>query len=442
MKGKTLARLWPRLRGHRFLAALPPVGIVCLTLWASWPAFFLPSPPRFALPAFPVGQPGEAPRLESALINQPDPVRVHAAAITSLPDGRLFAVWYGGSREGSMDVKIYAADYRQGVWSPQRVLATPAQTMADTGRFTRKVGNPVAFVTPQGELWVVYVSVALGGWATSQLNLIVSPDLGKSWRPARRLVTEPFINISTLVKGYPVFFENGDIGLPVYYQMAGKLGELLTLSPEGKVRYVARMNHGSRSLQPIVLVETPTRAVSLMRDGAEQPRRVWLTETTDAGRHWSALTRTDLPNPNSALSALRLEDGKLLAVANDVEDDREDNVADDRFRLSLLLSIDGGRHWRAIHRFEDKVSFSRNLPDRAAFRARLSEDLQGLGRMPAPEAVIQGAEHNLCKTHCHWEYDYPYLVRAADGDFHLVYTWNRAFIRHLRFNRAWLEKLL
>jgi predicted neuraminidase len=423
---------------YRRLSALPLAGIVCLTLWASWPAFFASPPPRFAVLPPPADQVEKTPRLESALINPPDPPRVHAAAITTLPDGRLFAVWYGGRREGSTDVKIYAADYRQGAWSPQRVLATPEQTTRDTGRFTRKLGNPVAFVTPQGKLWVVYVSVALGGWATSQLNLLASLDLGESWQPTRRLITEPFLNISTLVRGDPVFFANGDIGLPVYYEMAGKLGELLALSPEGKVRRITHMDRGWRSLQPVVLVETPTRAVSLMRDGDDlPPHRVWRTETTDAGEHWSALTQTDLPNPNSALSALRLEDGKFLAVANDME-----NVEEGRSRLSLLVSADGGWHWRVLHRFEDKELLLRNPPDRAAFRARLLEDLPSLGRMPDPAAVIRNVERNLCRTHCRWRYDYPHLIRAADGDFHLVYTWNRSFIRHLRFNAAWLEKRL
>ena len=58
-------------------------------------------------------------------------------------------------------------------------------------------------------------------------------------------------------------------------------------------------------------------------------------------------------------------------------------------------------------------------------------------------AVLRNAEANLCRGEtCSWQYDYPYLVRGADGDFHLVYTWNRSFIRHLRFNRAWLEARL
>jgi predicted neuraminidase len=33
-------------------------------------------------------------------------------------------------------------------------------------------------------------------------------------------------------------------------------------------------------------------------------------------------------------------------------------------------------------------------------------------------------------------------MRADDGEFHLVYTWNRSFVRHLNFNRAWLESKL
>jgi predicted neuraminidase len=41
---------------------------------------------------------------------------------------------------------------------------------------------------------------------------------------------------------------------------------------------------------------------------------------------------------------------------------------------------------------------------------------------------------------CRFEFSYPYLIRTQNGDFHLAYTWNRAFIKHLAFNRAWLER--
>ncbi|ANQ83891.1 sialidase [Azoarcus olearius] len=414
------------------------IAIAALTAWAALPGFNPAPAPRFVAPpaAATAASPGASPLFASAIVNLPDPPRVHAASVAVLPDGRLFATWFGGEREGGTEVKVYAATRNPGEagWGRQHAIATPEQTSADVGRLVRKMGNPVAFVTPHGELWVVYVSVTLGGWATSHLNLLRSPDLGATWLPARRLAATPFFNLSTLVKGFPVFFDNGDVGLPVYHEMAGKFAELLVLSDEGEVRRKVRMDHGRRSLQPVVLVEDEQRAVALMRYGGEHgPFRAWRSETADGGRSWSAVEPTTLANPNSALAALRLDDGRLLAVANDTEDER--------LRLSLLVSEDGGRNWRSIHRFEDKQDFAGHEAGGEVFRARLEADVADLGPGPAAADLVRVAERNLCRNQgaCGWQYDYPYLVRAADGDFHLVYTWNRSFVRHIQFNRAWLE---
>ena len=40
------------------------------------------------------------------------------------------------------------------------------------------------------------------------------------------------------------------------------------------------------------------------------------------------------------------------------------------------------------------------------------------------------------------EFSYPSLLQARDGSIHLAYTWRRQGIRHLSFNRAWLEARL
>lgn len=419
------------------LRALGLAALVAVTAWASWPGWVAAPPPGFAKPVLaPPALADSRPVLASAVVNAAQPPRVHAASVAALPDGRLLAAWFGGAREGATDVKVYGAFLDPGApqWGEQFVIASPEQTTRDLGMLVRKMGNPVVFVTPTGELWMVYVSVTVGGWATSHLNLLRSPDLGQSWLPARRLVTSPFFNLSTLAKGLPVFFDNGDIGLPVYHEMAGKFGELLVLTPEGEVRRKARLDHGNRSLQPVVLVKDARRAVALQRFAGETAPRVWRNETRDAGRSWTPVEASDLPNPNSALAALPLEDGRLIAVANDTEDER--------LRLSLLVSEDDGRHWRVLHRFEDKQdSLGREtLPE--ALRPALAADIAALGSGPDAAAVAANTERNLCRgAGCSWQYDYPYLIRAGE-DFHLVYTWNRSFIRHLRFNRAWLETLL
>src|SRR5258708_5259663 len=42
----------------------------------------------------------------------------------------------------------------------------------------------------------------------------------------------------------------------------------------------------------------------------------------------------------------------------------------------------------------------------------------------------------------HFEFSYPSLIQTRGGDFHLVYDWNRTLIKHVRFNRAWLDQQL
>jgi predicted neuraminidase len=438
--------------GH--IRAAGAAVIVAVTLWAAWPGLHSAAAPGFVPPPVRAAPVDERPQLFSSLISDTASLSVHAASLAERGDGRLFAVWFGGTREGSADVRIYGAG---GVpdsggntrWDEPMSVVSREETGGGQLRWVRKLGNPVVFADAQPGLGMVYVSATMGGWASSQLNLLRESPAhpwgeavvfrgGESFTlPAsRRLVTSPFFNMSTLLKGSPVFFDNGDMGLPVYHEMAGKFAELLVLTPEGAVRRKIRMDHGRRTLQPVLLVEDATHAIALMRDGSDHLLRAWRSETTDAGRHWSAPEPTDLPNPNSALTAVRLDDGRLLAVANDVEDER--------LRLSLLVSEDRGLHWRVIHRFEDRQAQLGEALTEAAFRTQLASDIAGLGPFrPTAEDITTNVVSNMCsKGKCAWQYDYPYLVRAGDGDFHLVYTWNKSFIRYLRFNAAWLRERL
>jgi len=41
-----------------------------------------------------------------------------------------------------------------------------------------------------------------------------------------------------------------------------------------------------------------------------------------------------------------------------------------------------------------------------------------------------------------FEFSYPSLIRTSGGEFHLVYTWNEAFIKHVQFSQAWLDRRL
>ena len=93
----------------------------------------------------------------------------------------------------------------------------------------------------------------------------------------------------------------------------------------------------------------------------------------------------DLPNPDSAIDALRLDDGRVLLAYN--------NDAAVRNPLSLAISDDG-----------------------IAFRK------------------ARDVENETSQ-----DFSYPSLIRARDGTFYLTYTWHyRSAIKCVHFDAHWL----
>ena len=97
-----------------------------------------------------------------------------------------------------------------------------------------------------------------------------------------------------------------------------------------------------------------------------------------------------MSNPDAAIAALRSQDSELLLAFNDSEHDRS--------HLTLALSNDCGQSWQSFHVLDP------------------------------PVPVVAG----------NTRFAYPWLVQGTNGDIHLLYTWNRERIVHVRFNREWL----
>ena len=315
---------------------------------------------------------------------------VHGANVVETLDGGLLATWFGGSREGGKDVVLWGAEYYPGSlnWSAPRRIIGPAETQAKLGRYIKTVGNSVLVRGEQGELWLYYVTVSVGGWAGSALNAILSQDDGKTWDAPRRLITSPFFNVSTLNKSAAFLYGDGTLGLPVYHEFIGKFSELLHLDNNAQVLDKIRITQGRRSIQPLILPLDSKRAITLMRDSGPRPGRVLVSRSEDAGRHWRKEEKLALPNPDSAVAGLRRPDGSLLLVLNDTEAGRNS--------LALAVSRDEGKSWKTVRHFEQDM----------------------VGRS---------------------EYSYPYLIRSSNGTMHLLYTWNRKRIRHIAFNDQWVD---
>jgi predicted neuraminidase len=315
----------------------------------------------------------------------------HVASMCELPDGRLAATWYAGSREGASDVAIFlstrAADAS---WSRPRAIVTRESAERDLNRYIKKVGNAIVFADSAGKLGLIYVTVSIGGWSGSSLNLTTSSDEGSTWTPSRRLTLGPFFNLSELVKNGPVALADGGWAVPIYHEFAGTFPEVLWLrGTAGEiVATKSRMSAVWFGYQPALEPLSADRAVAFLRDDGSS-HTVSITHSEDAGQTWSPPRPAGLPNPDSGLDAIQLRDGRLLLAFNDSASGREN--------LRLALSADQGQSWTRV--------------------ATVEEEPGG-------------------------DFAYPFLMQSRAGDVHLVYAWQRKAIKHAVFNTAWLDERL
>lgn len=416
------------------------LGVMLISFAAAWfktTHFFLPE--SFQLPVLKAQSLSPA-HFESHFASSKLLTQVHAASAIELKDRRLRAFWFSGSREGAKDVAIHSAvfDPVQARWGSEEVLMTREQTQHALHRYVAKVGNPVVGRAADGSLRMFYVTVSLGGWAGSSITTMTSQDEGATWSAPRRLITSPFLNISTLVKGGPFLYSDGSMGVPVYHEFISKFGEILRVDAQGKVLDKQRLAAGGQgTLQPVVLIKNKQEARVLMRDaGMAAPHRVITVVTQDAGQHWSSPISSTLRNPDAAVTGVTLPDGRMLVVLNDLEQGRA--------VLSLMLSTDGGGTWHEVQRLEDQLAASLQA-DEAHFTDNVQKLISQSDTVTTAQLTqyVDSTKLTACsKGRCRYEFSYPYLIQTQDGDFHLLYTWNRTFIKHLSFNLAWLDPRL
>jgi len=353
---------------------------------------------------------------------------VHAASLVELNDGRLQAVWFSGSREGAGNVTIQTAVMDQSTqrWGAQRTLLDRQQIERGLWRYVKKLGNPVIARAPDGSLMLWMVTVSLGGWAGSAITWSRSVDEGVNWSVPRRLVTSPFLNISTLVKGAPIFYADGQIGLPVYHEFVTKVAEILRLSPQWQVLDKTRIPGSQTSLQPVVLVADPQRAQVYMRSG--KATAVMMSATDDAGKTWSATHATPWINPDSALAGVVTGTGQQWLALNTHPKNRE--------VLALLQARTAGTFEGAIPLIVESSPKPEKRLSVADYERLLGDELKARGASPAQtQAYIASAKRQLCGADtCAQEFSYPYLLQSRDGYIHLVYTWHRSRIKHVRLD--------
>ena len=319
-----------------------------------------------------------SPVLLAELINPGAPYpECHASTIVETEPGKLVAAWFGGTKERNPDVGIWVAQQTSGKWQPAVEVANGVQPAGAR----MPTWNPVLFQAPGGPLWLFYkVGPSPSTWWG---EVKTSADGGNTWSAARKLPE----GILGPVKNKPVILPDGAWlagsstegnrdGWLLHFEVSRDAGATWTRSAT-----VAK-GPGFDAIQPSVLVH---RGGALQAVGRTKQGVVFQTWSKDSGTAWSALTATDLPNPNSGTDAVTLADGRHLIVYNHSAH-RANEAKGDRFPLDVAVSKDGVT-WRHVLTLES-------------------------------EPVVSG-------------YAYPAVIQASDGRVHVTYTFGRKQIKHV-----------
>jgi predicted neuraminidase len=290
----------------------------------------------------------------------------HASTIAETTTG-LVAAWFGGTQERNPDVCIWLSRHEGSGWSSPRQVADGVESAAK--RYP--CWNPVLFQPRNGPLMLFYKA----GPSPSEWwgMLITSADGGATWSAPRRLPQ----NVLGPVKNKPIQLPDGAIlcgssteqgGWRVHFERTRDLGRMWDLiEPAGNSSKFG-------AIQPSILFHGGD---ILQAVGRTDAGRIFESWSRDDGNTWNALTLTELPNPNSGIDAVTLQDGRQLLVYN--------HAGKDRSPLNVAVSVDG-RTWEAALVLE-------NTPGK--------------------------------------EFSYPAVIQSRDGYVHVVYTWNRERIKHV-----------
>lgn len=296
----------------------------------------------------------------------------HASTIVETPAG-LVAAWFGGTEEGAPDVGIWLARNPGTGWSEPKEVAT-GTTVKEQRRYP--CWNPVLFLRRTGELLLFYkVGPNPAQWWGM---LRSSPDNGKSWVKMRRLPS----GFTGPVRNKPIELKDGLLlcgasteteGWRVHLEWAEDPFDLWSRGPEMNAAYTMGV------IQPTLIKYDDARIQMLCRSKQGKLMESW---TTNSAASWSPLSRTALPNPNSAVDGVGLKDGRAVLVYN--------HTTQGRGTLNVAVSRDGSL-WQAACVLENEPGS---------------------------------------------EFSYPAVIQTKDGMVHVTYTWKRQRIKHVVLDPA------
>lgn len=293
----------------------------------------------------------------------------------------VVASWFGGTKEKNKDVGIWVSRKQKGSWSAPIEVANGVED--DKTRYP--CWNPVLF-KPKGQSLHLFYKVGPSPqewWGM----VMTSEDDGETWSAPVKLPE----GILGPIKNQPIQLNDHTILSPSSNETkSGNWTIHLERSEDsGKTWSKTKQLNDTEefgAIQPLVLNYGNGKLQLLSRTKNNVVSQNW---SDDYGKTWSKMTATTLPNPNSGIDGVTLQDGRQLLIYNPTEKNWGDRVP-----LSVAISKDG-KEWKRVLDLE-----------------------------PIRENTDREGE----------EYSYPTVIQDSNGLVHLVYTWNRKTVKYVTLN--------
>lgn len=320
----------------------------------------------------------KAVNIESSYIADP-PVTTasHASTLVEYKPNEILAAWFGGKYEGAKDVGIYISSYKDKKWSTPKELIQPLIKNGDT----LPCWNPVLFKSKSENLYLFYkVGKNPREWFGA---MMVSKDNGTTWGEAKYL-PDGFLGP---IRNKPIEVTSGEIlcGSSTESVKTDEWRvhvEVYTEEADSWKKIEVENDNKLDIIQPTFLIHNANDIQMLSRSKHNKVVASW---SGDKGKSWIRTNTINVINSNSGIDALTVNKNLFLLVNNPLP------MGKDWFNGRNVLDVEysrDGLNWKKLFDLEKQEK---------------------------------------------GEFSYPAIIQTSDKKIHVLYTYDRKYIKHTVF---------